>query len=124
MLSNSLPGLDFGLGSDVEMLRDTVRDFAQDKIAPRADEIDRSNAFPRELWPQLGALGLLGITVEEEWRYRSWLLGALRRNGGNLARLCRHRIILWRAFESLRQSDKAQWQRSAEAALFAETHIR
>src|SRR5246127_995608 len=67
MLSNSLPGLDFGLGSDIEMLRDTVRDFAQDKIAPRADEIDRSNSFPRDLWPQLGALGLLGITVEEEW---------------------------------------------------------
>ena len=66
MLSNSLPGLDFGLGSDVEMLRDTVRGFAQDKIAPMADEIDRSNSFPRELWPQLGALGLLGITVEEE----------------------------------------------------------
>src|SRR6201984_2091910 len=67
MLSNSLPGLDFGLGSDIEMLRDTVRDFAQEKIAPRADEIDRSNSFPRDLWPQLGALGLLGITVEEEW---------------------------------------------------------
>src|SRR5947209_13667679 len=67
MLSNSLPGLDFGLGSDIEMLRDTVRDFAQDKIAPRAIDIDRSNSFPRELWPQLGALGLLGITVEEEW---------------------------------------------------------
>src|SRR5437868_2255799 len=67
MLSNSLPGLDFGLGSDIEMLRDTVRDFAQDKIAPRAVDIDRSNSFPRELWPELGALGLLGITVEEEW---------------------------------------------------------
>src|SRR5437660_381922 len=67
MLSNSLPGLDFGLGSDIEMLRDTVRDFAQDKIAPRAADIDRSNSFPRELWPELGALGLLGITVEEEW---------------------------------------------------------
>src|ERR1700677_2919745 len=67
MLSNSLPGLDFGLGSDVEMLRDTVRDFAKDKIAPRADEIDRSNSFPRELWPQMGELGLHGITVEEEW---------------------------------------------------------
>src|ERR1700728_3953712 len=66
MLSNSLPGLDLGLGSDVEMLRDTVRDFAKDKIASRAEEIDRSNSFPRELWPQLGALGLLGITVEEE----------------------------------------------------------
>jgi len=66
MLANSLPGLDFGLGSDVEMLRDTVRDFTQDKIAPLASEIDRSNSFPRELWPELGALGLLGITVEEE----------------------------------------------------------
>src|SRR6516165_4730425 len=67
MLSNSLPGLDFGLGSDIEMLRDTVRDFAQDKITPRAAEIDSSNSFPRDLWPELGALGLLGITVEEGW---------------------------------------------------------
>src|ERR1041385_7547272 len=67
MLSNSLPGLDFGLGSDIEMLRDTVRDFAQEKITPRAEDIDRSNSFPRDLWPQLGALGLLGITVEEDW---------------------------------------------------------
>ena len=67
MISNRPPGLDFDLGSDITMLRDTVVDFAQDKIAPQAAEIDRSNSFPRELWPQLGALGLLGITVEEEW---------------------------------------------------------
>ncbi|MGB6540682.1 MAG: isovaleryl-CoA dehydrogenase [Xanthobacteraceae bacterium] len=67
MIPNRLPGLDFDLGSDVDMLRDTVSGFAQDKIAPRAAEIDRSNQFPRELWPQLGELGLLGITVEEEW---------------------------------------------------------
>jgi len=67
MIPNRLPGLDFDLGSDVGMLRDTVSGFAQDKIAPQAAEIDRSNQFPRELWPQLGALGLLGITVEEEW---------------------------------------------------------
>jgi isovaleryl-CoA dehydrogenase len=67
MISNSLPGLDFGLGSDINMLRDTVASFAQQKIAPCAAEIDRSNEFPRALWPQLGALGLLGITVEEEW---------------------------------------------------------
>ncbi len=66
MLSNTLPGLDFGLGDEIDMLRDTVRDFSQDKIAPHAAEIDRSNSFPRALWPQLGALGLLGITVEEE----------------------------------------------------------
>jgi isovaleryl-CoA dehydrogenase len=66
MVQNSFPGLDFGLGSDIDMLRDTVRAFAQNKIAPRADEIDRANKFPRELWPLLGELGLLGVTVEEE----------------------------------------------------------
>ena len=49
------------------MLRDSVSGFAQDKIAPRADEIDRTNEFPRDLWPELGELGLLGITVEEKW---------------------------------------------------------
>jgi isovaleryl-CoA dehydrogenase len=67
MIRNTLHGLDFALGSDVDMLRDTVGSFAQAKIAPRADDIDRSNTFPRDLWPELGALGLLGITVEEEW---------------------------------------------------------
>ncbi|MGH6674090.1 MAG: isovaleryl-CoA dehydrogenase [Xanthobacteraceae bacterium] len=66
MISNSLPGLYFGLGADIAMLRETVRGFAQAKIAPLAAEIDRANLFPRDLWPQLGALGLLGITVEEE----------------------------------------------------------
>ena len=67
MITNRLPGLDFDLGSDIALLRDTVAGFAQERIAPRAAEIDRTNSFPRELWPQLGALGLLGITVEEEW---------------------------------------------------------
>ncbi len=67
MIPNSFPGLDFGLGNDINMLRETVAAFAQEKIAPCAAEIDRANKFPRELWPQLGALGLLGITVEEEW---------------------------------------------------------
>ena len=52
---------------DVDTLRDTVNGFAQDRIAPRADEIDRSNTFPRDLWPEMGELGLLGITVEEEF---------------------------------------------------------
>src|SRR5210317_694598 len=57
---------DFGLGEEVDMLRDAVREFASDRIAPVAEDIDRDNRFPRELWPELGAMGLLGITVEEE----------------------------------------------------------
>src|ERR1700728_5251159 len=67
MISNSLPGLSCDLGSEVDMLRETVTAFAKEKIAPNADAIDRSNEFPRALWPQLGALGLLGITVEEKF---------------------------------------------------------
>src|SRR5438477_3463234 len=67
MLSNRLSGFDFGLGETADLLRESVRDFAGDKIAPRADEIDRSNTFPRDLWPELGKLGMHGITVEEEY---------------------------------------------------------
>jgi isovaleryl-CoA dehydrogenase len=57
---------DFGLGDDIDLLRESVRGFAADRIAPRAHEIDATNKFPRDLWPELGELGLLGITVEEE----------------------------------------------------------
>ncbi len=67
MIPNSWAGFDFGLGPEVEMLRKSVSDFAQDRIAPRAAAIDRDNTFPRELWPEMGALGLHGITVEEEF---------------------------------------------------------
>src|SRR5580700_2610611 len=67
MIPNAWTGFDFGLGEDLDQLRASVAGFAGDKIAPRAAEIDRSNTFPRELWPQMGELGLLGITVEEEW---------------------------------------------------------
>jgi len=59
--------LNFDHGETLAMLRDTVRDFAQKEIAPRAEEIDRKNEFPADLWKKLGALGLLGITVEEEF---------------------------------------------------------
>src|SRR5579863_945888 len=61
-----MPTLDFDLGETVDMLRQQVADFAAAEIAPRAAEIDRSNSFPQDLWPKLGAMGLLGITVEEE----------------------------------------------------------
>jgi isovaleryl-CoA dehydrogenase len=62
-----IPGLDFALGPELEQLRDTVRAFASAKIAPRAAEIDQSDTFPIDLWPPMGALGLHGITVEEEF---------------------------------------------------------
>ncbi len=58
---------DFGLGEELDLLRQTIREFAEAEIAPRAAEIDRSNQFPRDLWPRLGELGLLGITVPAEW---------------------------------------------------------
>ena len=58
---------DWDVGETLDMMRETVRAFADAEIAPRAAEIDRTNSFPRDLWPHLGRLGLLGITVEEEW---------------------------------------------------------
>jgi isovaleryl-CoA dehydrogenase len=66
MIPNALPTFDFGLGDTADQLRDTVRSFTADKIAPIAAEIDRTDEFPRHLWPEMGALGLHGITVEEE----------------------------------------------------------
>ena len=59
--------MDFGLGDTVDEVRAQARRFAREQIAPLADAIDRSNEFPRQLWPQLGALGLLGLTVPERW---------------------------------------------------------
>jgi isovaleryl-CoA dehydrogenase len=67
MIPNAWAGFDFGLGPDIDMLRKTVGEFAHDRIAPRAADIDRKNEFPRELWPEMGALGLHGITVDEEY---------------------------------------------------------
>lgn len=67
MLANAPRPFNFDLGETADAIRDTVHAFAQEKIAPRAEEIDRSNQFPRDLWPQMGELGLHGITVEEEY---------------------------------------------------------
>ena len=80
MIPNAWSGFDFGLGDDADMLRKSVSDFARDRIAPRADEIDRSNIFPRDLWPEMGALGLHGITVSEE--YGGSALGYLAQAAG------------------------------------------
>ncbi len=67
MLPNAAKGFNFDLGETADAIRETVANFAQEKIAPRAEEIDRTNQFPRDLWPQLGELGVHGITVEEEY---------------------------------------------------------
>jgi len=66
-MTTSYPSLDFGHDESIDMLRETVRDFAAAEIAPRAADIDRDNAFPVDLWKKFGDLGVLGITVEEEY---------------------------------------------------------
>jgi len=66
-IPNAPGAFDFDLGETADMLRGQVANFAADEIAPRADEIDRSNDFPMDLWPKMGAMGLLGVTVEEEY---------------------------------------------------------
>jgi isovaleryl-CoA dehydrogenase len=67
MIPNAQRMFNFDLGETADAIRETVRDFSQNEIAPRAEEIDKTNTFPRDLWPKLGALGLHGITVEEEY---------------------------------------------------------
>ncbi len=66
-IPNAMTTLDFGLGEELDMLRESVRGFSQDRVAPIAAEIDRTDEFPRYLWPEMGALGLHGITVPEEF---------------------------------------------------------
>ncbi len=66
MIPNDFPSLNFNLGETADMLRDSVRSFSSEEIAPRAAEIDRDNEFPMDLWRKMGDLGVLGVTVEEE----------------------------------------------------------
>src|SRR5690349_18932926 len=67
MIPNHGPNLEFGLGEAAVAIRDTTARFSADRIAPLAAEIDASNEFPRQLWPQMGELGLHGVTVEEAY---------------------------------------------------------
>lgn len=67
MIPNEIPGFNFDLGETVDLLRDTVKSFSDDEIAPRANLIEQNNDFPKDLWTKLGDIGVLGITVEEEY---------------------------------------------------------
>ena len=125
MLANAHRPFNFDLGETADALRDTVQRFAQAEIAPRAAEIDRTNQFPRELWPKMGELGLHGITVEEE--YGGSGLGYLEHCVAVeevSPRLGLGRAVLRRALQPLRQPDPPQRQRRAEAALPAQADLR
>ena len=112
MIRNTLPGLDYALGSDVDMLRDDGRRLCRRPRSRRAPTTSTAtNKFPRDLWPEMGALGLHGITVEEEWGGAG--LGYLAHCVAmeEISRAsARRRAVLWRAFQSLRQSDQPQRQ--------------
>jgi len=99
------PTLDFALGEMADTIRETTERFAREKIAPIAAEIDESDEFPRNLWPQMGELGLHGITVEEEWGGLG--LGYLEHvvAGGSRAGIGVGRTQLRRALEPVRQPD-------------------
>ena len=96
---------DFDLGESVQLLRQTVRDFAAELIAPRAAQIDASNVFPRDLWPELGSLGLLGITVNRVRRKRPRLSRACGRHGRDQPGLGFGRPVLRRSLQSVHEPD-------------------
>ena len=110
--------LNFALGEDIEALRDMVRRFAQERIAPRAAEIDRSNEFPAELWQELGALGLLGITADPNhggsgMGYLAQVVAVEEIQPG----VGLGRALLRRPLQFLRQPDQPLGDRRAEGAL-------
>ena len=115
---------DFGLGEELDEVRAQVRRFARERIAPRAEEIDRSNEFPRDLWPELGDAGLLGITVPERWGganlgYLAHIIAMeeISRASGSVG------PVLRRAFQPVHEPDRAQRQRRAARPLPAEAGL-
>ena len=87
-MSTPYPSLNFGLGEEIDMLRDTVYRFAQAEIAPRAEKIDKDNQFPMDLWRKFGDLGLLGMTLGFAWQH--WLIRDRDRNACLSAFLANH----------------------------------
>jgi isovaleryl-CoA dehydrogenase len=98
-INSVYPTLDFGLGETIEMLRQTVYEFSADEIAPRASEMDESNSFPQDLWRKMGDMGLLGMTVDEEFGgtgmgYLAHVVAMEEISG-------RRRPVIWRTLESV-----------------------
>ena len=109
MIPNDFPALNFDLGETADQLRASVRGFTADEIAPIAAEIDKTNEFPRQLWPKLGALGLHGITVEEEYGgsglgYLEHCIAMEEISRGSAS----DRPVLRRALQPVRQPDPPQ----------------
>src|SRR5712671_890385 len=131
MLAGGLGGFNFGLGETADMLRESVRSFAAARITPRAAEIDRSNAFPRDLWPELGKLGVHGVTVPEAFgglglgylehcvvmEEISRASGAIGLSYGAHSNLCMNQLRLptrsWSMLAPIRMSRRAVSRRSS-----------
>ena len=119
----NLPGVQFMLGEDIEMLRDAVATFAAKEITPRAAEVDRTDQFPMDLWKKFGDLGVLGMTVAEEYGGANMGYRAHGRDGRDLARIGIDRPVVRRALEPVREPDPPQRHGSAKAEIPAEARV-
>src|ERR1700751_5185086 len=130
MIPNAYRIFNFDLGETADAIRETVHSFSSNEIAPRAAEIDRTNQFPRDLWPKIGALGLHGITVEEEYGGgRGGCLedsAPLRGDVGASASpgVALRRPVLRPPFQPLYHPAPPQRQRGAEAQISAQADLR
>ena len=105
MLSNSYPMLQFNLGDEINMMRDSLRRFVDTELAPRADEIDRTDTFPRDLWPRWETWGCTGSRFRKNMAVWAGLSGAghCRRRAEPRLGLCWP--VIWRAFQFVREPD-------------------
>ena len=125
MIPNAHRMFNFDLGDTADAIRETVHAFSQNEIAPRAAEIDRSNQFPRDLWPKMAiARPARHYRRGGIWRHRPGLSRALHRGGRDVSRFSRGRPVVRRAFQPLRQPDPPQRQRGAEAEISAKADFR